>query len=206
MLVGKSDGFLSRIDLREAHSHRGRNSYYDSWNKSAQEGSKLNSVRYHPIQEHQVICGGFGKFVCITVHDMRKVGATFKPLYQHDLHSKSIHAAYVSPDGDYVVSVSLDNTVRATSNFLSSSPTSVVMRHDNHTGRWLSTFKPSFDPKRANTFALGSMDKPRKVGFYYITSTGGGVRLLGRVVILFLLVSCTIRVFSICLFQELFPS
>ena len=35
-----------------------------------------------------------------------------------DEHSKSINAAFVSGDGEFMVSVSLDNTVRTWSNFI----------------------------------------------------------------------------------------
>ena len=52
ILVGRSDGHLCLVDLRESqnHSHSRRHSH--SWNKCAQEGSKLNSVQFHPSEEH----------------------------------------------------------------------------------------------------------------------------------------------------------
>ena len=40
------------------------------------------------------------------------------PLMDIDEHSKSINAAFVSGDGVFMVSVSLDNTVRTWSNFI----------------------------------------------------------------------------------------
>jgi len=43
-----------------------------------------------------------------------------------------------------------------------------VMRRDNHTGRWLSAFKPTFDPKFPSCYALGSMQKQRVVELFHI--------------------------------------
>jgi WD40 repeat protein len=78
------------------------------------------------------------------------------------LHDKSINAGYVSPDGSSLVTVSQDSTVKVwqqpecngTTCLVppgskdSVKPSSVAsLRHDNHTGRWLSTFHPAFDPK-----------------------------------------------------------
>jgi hypothetical protein len=40
------------------------------------------------------------------------------------------------------------------------------LRHNNHTGRWLSTFRPTFDPKQPHTFILGSMEHPRRIGIF----------------------------------------
>lgn len=42
-------------------------------------------------------------------------------------------------------------------------------RHNNHTGRWLSTFRPTFDPKQAHSFILGSMEHPRRIGIFSTT-------------------------------------
>jgi hypothetical protein len=50
----------------------------------------------------------------------------------------------------------------------------MTLRHNNHTGRWLSTFKHAFDPKQPNSFVIGSMDRPRKVEVYDISSQSTG--------------------------------
>ncbi len=41
----------------------------------------------------------------------RKAGTTSTPLVEIDEHSKSINAAFVSGDGEIMVSISLNNTV-----------------------------------------------------------------------------------------------
>jgi WD40 repeat protein len=42
--------------------------------------------------------------------------------------------------------------------------------HNNKTGRWLTKFKPSFDPKRPNVFVMGCMDQPRCIEIYSLPS------------------------------------
>jgi len=129
-------------------------------------------------------------------------------------HAKSVNAAYASPDGQYVLSVSQDNTIRCwgvqeaveemagdyeanASSSSSSSSSGTAGRkspvkskaassgrgqtilfsskaHDNHTGRWLSTFRPLWDPKAPHSFFLGSMSKPRCLESFNVTSSGSG--------------------------------
>ena len=115
----------------------------------------------------------------IAVHDLRKVksGSMWEPLFTLNRHSRSINAAYLSPDtGEYLVSVSLDNTVKIWKDIMTNTTKPVVksISHDNHTGRWLSTLKPAFDPNvNSNSFAsfvLGSMAKPRRVEVFSLQS------------------------------------
>ena len=40
--------------------------------------------------------------------------------------------------------------------------------HDNHTGRWLSTFRPVWDVKHPHSFVMGSMSKPRCVEVFVV--------------------------------------
>lgn len=95
-------------------------------------------------------------------------------------NSHSVNAAAFSPDGKYIVSVGQDNTIQAWEDFLSPSSSSssstenlkqTRLRHDNCTGRWLSTLRPVFDPKLPHTFLLGSMERPRRLELFTIEST-----------------------------------
>ena len=55
------------------------------------------------------------------------------------------------------------------------------MYHDNRTGRWLTKFKPSFDPKRNNVFVMGCMDQPRCIEVFQSPSTSAvGVQPIMR--------------------------
>ncbi len=78
----------------------------------------MNSIQEHPTNPNLVITTGSSKAGCIRVHDIRKAGKTSTHLVEIDEHSKSINAAFVSGDGEFMVSVSLDNTFRTWSNFI----------------------------------------------------------------------------------------
>jgi WD40 repeat protein len=168
VLVAKDDGCIGLVDFRAS------NSAYQ-WNCEVQD-AKVNSVQQHPSQEHYVVTAGVGQRGCINIHDMRKLMSSSKhsPIVTQNPHSKSVNAAYISPDGESLVSVSLDNTIRTSRNFMAKSGiTSLVTRHDNHTGRWLSTFKPTFDPKQPQAFVMGSMSQPRGVDIFHIGRSSG---------------------------------
>lgn len=143
------------------------------WKSSAHD-AKINSLQVHPCDENIVVSASSGMNGYIAAHDIRKVssGGKWKPLFTLNSHSRSINAAYLSPKGEYLVSVSLDNTVVVWSDIMNNwkqppAKVSTSFHHDNHTGRWLSTFKPNFDPKAKSSscvsFSLGSMAKPRRV-------------------------------------------
>ena len=169
VLLGFNDGHCGMADFRASQS-----SY--QWRVPLQL-SKLNSIQQHPLNQNLVIASGAGQQGCISVHDLRKMsgkgatkGISHSRITSVDKHSKSINAAYVSPNGEYIVSVSQDNTVKCWSDFTSSSSkwSCSTIRHDNHTGRWLSTFRPTFDVKRPATFVLGSMARPRMIEIFDI--------------------------------------
>lgn len=68
-----------------------------------------------------------------------------------------------------MVSVSLDNTIRVWQDFTTrNTVNSFRINHNNHTGRWLSTFRPIFDQQRPNCFLLGSMAHPRQIEVFNI--------------------------------------
>lgn len=161
--IGRSDGKVSFVDLRT-----GKNKYV--WTCDLGHKSKVNSIQAHPTDENIVVSTGGGKDGFICINDIRKCGGnnTVKPLLTLNEHTKSINAAGVSSNGQYLVSVSQDNTVRTWANFTSTATVtkSVKINHDNHTGRWLSTFKPAFDPKHPTAFCLGSMERPRMIEIF----------------------------------------
>jgi WD40 repeat protein len=160
-LVAKSTGMVSLVDFRAS-----KDSY--QWSYEAQ-GTKLNSIQQHPTNSHLIITAG-SKNGGIAVHDLRKAGKNWQELTYIGDHTKSISAACVSPDGQYLLSVSLDDTIRVWKNFENGNDhlISTVYAHNNWTGRWLSTFRPTFDPKRNHTFVMGSMMQPRRIELFTI--------------------------------------
>lgn len=159
--LSKADGSVGLVDFRTSS-----NNY--AWTYEVQE-ARLTSVEQHPTNEHILITAG-SKDGGIAIHDVRKAGNGWKAINYMTLHNKSINAAYASPDGNYIISVSQDDTIRTWKNFLgnASSIECSVLRHNNFTGRWLSTFRPAFDPKRAHTMVLGSMLQPRRLEIFNI--------------------------------------
>jgi hypothetical protein len=159
MYVGTSDGSAALIDLRASGSDY-------MWKRPCESGYKLNSIQQHPTQPHLIVTA---ERTAISLYDVRKGSsssrATMKALVSHVAHTHSINAAHVSPDGEYLVSVSQDSTIRTWRHFVSPTvdPYCVVTRHDNNTGRWLSTLRPTFDPKQPHAFILGCMLQPRRI-------------------------------------------
>ncbi|RYG60131.1 hypothetical protein EON64_19560, partial [archaeon] len=115
--MSKSDGSISLIDFRASSS-----SYQYS---HTLENYRLTSVHIHPIYNQYIVTGSTK--LGVGVYDLRKVTKkASSPVVNLDIHTKSITAAYVSPDGKYVVSVSMDDTVKVTSNFLYSPSTTSI--------------------------------------------------------------------------------
>eukprot|EP00605_Chrysophyceae_sp_TOSAG23-4_P001856 GSChrysophyteH1.ASY1.ANO1.2048.1 assembled CDS len=174
----RSDGYLSLIDFRK--SHRGGVGGY-AW--TVDSGYKVQSVQHWPTNENYVFIANAGKGTDesshsgqMSIYDIRmlpKSGSGVpKAVCQFSGHTKSINAAYASPDGHHIVSVSQDMTIRCWScpegGFLKSGNKPIFSHrpHDNHTGRWLSTFRPTWDPKSPHSFISGSMSKPRCVEIF----------------------------------------
>lgn len=167
LYVSKSDATLACIDLRQSATNY-------SWSHSALmnldnskqlvDAGKFNSVQVNPQDSNQLIAAGLRGAICL--YDVRKAagkGSSLAPIATLTGHSKTINAAYCSPNGEFIVSVGQDNTVRTWSDWAGGAAKVHVTKHDNHTGRWLSTFRPSWDPKHPSTLALGSMERPRRV-------------------------------------------
>lgn len=166
LYIATSNGCIGFIDLKASNS-----SY--QWKHNAYSGYKLNSIQQHPTMSNILISSEKHD---IHIYDVRKSTSNkLKTISSLPYHSKSINAAYTSLDGEYLVSVSQDDTIQIYYNYLNdyimSTPTKPTspskisslehysIPHNNQTGRWLSTFRPTFDPKCPQVFILGSMNK-----------------------------------------------
>lgn len=84
---------------------------------------------------------------------------------------KSVNSAFFSPSGSTLLSTTMSNTLDITkgAHLAKTTKTSLKptkrIRHDNHTGRWLTTFMAQWHPS-ADVFVVGSMKKPRCVDLY----------------------------------------
>ena len=159
ILLGMGSGDVALLDART-----GKQGWFQEFHQS-----KINSIQQNPMNENILITASGGVNGKFSIHDLRMVGKSkFEAVHSHKGHTKSINAAYFSGDGDHVVTVGQDNYVFCWSKWDTKSPSIKKQYHDNHTGRWLSTLKPSFDPKAPNTFVLGCMDKTRKMEIFNI--------------------------------------
>eukprot|EP01041_Mallomonas_annulata_P000431 gene431-771_t len=174
ILLGLSDGRIASVDTRQ-HAK----TY--TWQWEVQQ-TKINSVQFVPKSPNLIVTAGAGQGGLISIHDIRKIKSK-QAVLSFKKHTKSINAAQVSPDGLYLVTVSQDNTIKCWENFLDASiePRMTSISHDNHTGRWLSTFRPVFDPKQAHTFIIGSMEQPRKIEFFSVNKIGIAAATLKRI-------------------------
>ena len=136
----------------------------------SQKCYKLNTIQLHPTVEHMVITAGANGHV--GVFDLRQRGSsTWKAVSLLTGHHNSVYSAQVSPNGQYLVSVGVDDTVKLWYDFMVPSEKQMISyAHNNQTGRWLSTFQPVFDPKHPHAFFLGSMGTPRNVELHVISS------------------------------------
>ena len=132
VFVGKTDGKVGLVDFRS----KSANSY--QWCFETQP-TKVNSVQQHPTDDNLIITAGSNAAGAICIHDIRKAGAKWTALKTLNEHTKSVNAAYCSPNGEYLVSVGQDSTIRTWKNFINPSEDAIwtATRHDNHTGRYI---------------------------------------------------------------------
>jgi WD40 repeat protein len=111
LYVGKSDGNLSLIDFRASNDKF-------QWDHKVQN-EKINSVQEHPVLNHLIITAGAGKKGMICIHDIRSLGENKRnALVSIDnQNSESSYSANVSPDGQFLLSVSLNNELRTWKSF-----------------------------------------------------------------------------------------
>ncbi|CAN0046003.1 unnamed protein product [Ectocarpus fasciculatus] len=93
-------------------------------------------------------------------------------------HFRSVNSAHFSPTGEWVATVCQDDKIRLYQDLGSASGKQVSashsLPHNNQTGRWLTKFQASWDPKSKGLFAIGSMQKyPHGIHLY---SVNGGAK------------------------------
>ena len=125
----------------------------------------------HP-NGYSLATGGLDCQVCLW--DIRKLGGKKDPLSLATYFGgKSINSAFFSPSGTTLVATTMNNKLDILKDFhleKSASKGSKVqpahsIRHDNMTGRWLTTFQAVWHPVY-EIFGVGSMSKPRVVEIF----------------------------------------
>lgn len=96
-----------------------------------------------------------------------KSGKNIKPVVTQR-STKSINSAFFSPSGKNLLTTTMSDTLDIISNShlesgIISKPTHRI-RHDNRTGRWLTTFQAEWHPSaNEDLFVVGSMSRPRRL-------------------------------------------
>lgn len=160
LVVGNWFGQVAIIDRRTSgNSHE---SLY------ALDPKTLRCVSVHPLQKHYF---AVAESKVVNIYDsrcMKKNKSQAISMLQG--HSLSISSAYFSPcTGNRVLTTCMDNTIRVydTSAWSIEPPLLTSIRHNMHTGRWLSKLSAVWDPKREDCFVVGSMMTPRRVQVFH---------------------------------------
>jgi len=159
LLVSKgSTGSVALVDRRAGWSKP--SAIYQLFHKT-----HAKSIFIHPNRPELLLAGNNKAECCI--FDLRtgtdsKVMNRFSSLTGH---ARSVNSCNFNPQGDQVVTIAADDRIRLydTSSLKPDMGPRCAIRHNNHTGRWLSPFRVCWDPSRRNVFYTGSMDKPRTV-------------------------------------------
>ncbi|KAL9178239.1 hypothetical protein ACHAXT_001783 [Thalassiosira profunda] len=134
---------------------------------------KINTVSLH-CDGNIMATGGLSGLV--QLWDVRKVAKLSnnssklpKPLAWQS-SGRSINSAYFSPSGKRIITTTQSNRLEIledahVASGLIKVPSAKSIKHDNQTGRWLSTFMAKWHPGFADKeiFVVGSMKKPRTI-------------------------------------------
>ncbi|XP_046850928.1 WD repeat-containing protein 76-like [Xenia sp. Carnegie-2017] len=106
----------------------------------------------------------------VALWDLRNLKGIKSSLDTFEKHSRSISSSYFSPgDGKYILTTCWDDTVKVLE--VTSSWKLEMKRnfqHYNHTNRWLTPFKASWDTRRGRGFVIGSLLYSRRIQFYHV--------------------------------------
>lgn len=177
LFLSTSKGTVMHVDLRS----KGKITFHQELSEK-----KINSVSLHPDGN---ILATAGLDCTVKLWDLRKFKTPkvahkpttgCKPLAIQQA-GKSVNSAFFSPSGKTIVSTTMNNYLDLTDNMHTQSGTvkaTTKIRHDNHTGRWLSTFMAQWHPTMTSQemFVVGCMKQPRTVELF---SGADGKRLRG---------------------------
>jgi hypothetical protein len=115
----------------------------------------------------------------VQLWDVRKIatsssGGKPRPVSSQQAGGRSINSAYFSPSGRRLLTTTQSNKLEIFEDAHLSKGTTMTpkrsLRHDNQTGRWLSTFMARWHPAgpsdEREIFVVGSMSQPRCVEIY----------------------------------------
>ncbi|MPC29460.1 WD repeat-containing protein 76 [Portunus trituberculatus] len=150
-LVGASLGRVLQVDTRV---NGGLVKQY-----LVHERKTVKVISGHPHHAHYYATGSNDGYV--SLWDVRN-HKNNKPL-DSVIHGRAISGIEFSQTGNAIVSTSMDDYVRIIMCDGTALTVKKKIKHDNQTGRWLTTFKARFVPTRDDLVFVGSMMQPRRV-------------------------------------------
>mmetsp|Transcript_30453 Transcript_30453/g.62778 ORF Transcript_30453/g.62778 Transcript_30453/m.62778 type:complete len:604 (+) Transcript_30453:193-2004(+) len=162
--LSTSEGSVIHVDLRSKAKI--------TFNSFLSE-KKINTISLHP---NGYAMATAGLSTVIQLWDLRNMGTKsnkgHKPFAWQNA-GKSINSAYFSPSGSRMVTTTMSNNLDILKDAHTSSGLIKVpehrIRHDNMTGRWLSTFMACWHNLPIcgeEVFLVGSMQKPRTIEIF----------------------------------------
>ncbi|XP_078539076.1 WD repeat-containing protein 76-like isoform X2 [Lissotriton helveticus] len=161
LLVGHWDADVSVVDRRTPGT---------SCELLAQVNSKsVRTVHVHPADRNYFMTAGGGD---VSIYDVRRLKPKgMRPVASLSGNTKSVGSAYFSPiTGNRVVTVCADDRIRVydtTSLHSEAPPLLLSLKHNNKTDRWLTRFRPVWDPRQEDCFVVGSLVQPRQIEVFH---------------------------------------
>ncbi|XP_071378582.1 WD repeat-containing protein 76 isoform X2 [Centroberyx affinis] len=160
LVVGHWNGYVAIVDRRTpGNSHESLHTL---------DPKSLRCVSVHPLHKQYF---AVAESKVVSIYDSRCLKKTkSQAVSQLHGHSLSISSAYFSPStGNRVLTSCMDNKIRIydTSAMTTTAPLLTSIRHDMHTGRWLTKLSAVWDPKQEDCFVVGSMERPRRVQVFH---------------------------------------
>jgi WD40 repeat protein len=162
--LSTSEGSVMHVDLR----FKGKVTFDQTLSER-----KINSVSSHP-NGYAIATAGLSTVV--QVWDLRTMTGSLskkpKPLAWQNV-GKSVNSAFFSPSGKRLLTTTMMDHLdiledaHLASGLIKAPKTRI--KHDNHTGRWLSTFMARWHPATFSgeeIFVSGSMNKPRTIEIF----------------------------------------
>ncbi|ESO97818.1 hypothetical protein LOTGIDRAFT_228373 [Lottia gigantea] len=157
LLISQSDGCVALVD-RRTPSTTAENIY-------EVHERPLRTLNIHP--DKQYFCTA-SLDATVKVWDIRQMKVKKNTCISEGKHSRVVNSANFSPiTGKHCVSLSDDNTIHiydVDANKQLKLKKSI--RHNNHTGRWLTKLRCIWHPRREDLFISGSMERPRRIEMF----------------------------------------
>lgn len=145
-----------------------------AWVHGEAHGKKVNSIEAHPTREHLFVSSSTDR--AVTLWDDRKPKKEVWTI----AHTNSINNATFNPTGAHLLITCQNHMLYLhadpiAAKFTASNPPDVTtahyrIKHNNNTGRWLSKFWPTWDPKHPDAFVIGSLEQPRRIEVFSASS------------------------------------